>query len=563
MAPPALAVLLLAAVALFRFYLWPPVAQLLEHAPAEFTDAFAELVAREQAVVFPLAVVTGFTALLSFVQRGMDSPRARVQLIGFAALVLAAIVSTSVTSPIAKTIMHSTEGVADLVVRWNRWQWVLFACAAVACGAFGVAQRLPATSTRVGVLDDRHRRLIVLLGAATLFEGYDRFIISLALPYIGHDLGASEGSLGFALSIIRVGALMSLFLGRAADRFGRRRVLLTTVLAYTIATAATGLSHALAAFVVFQLLATVFLTAELALAQVVVAEEFPASYRGRGQGLLGAFGALGGGLAAMLFPVLARSAVGWRGLYFLGLVPLLFVAYLRRDMPETRRWRRLAEARLAMPRPVDVRALAELLGRDLRVRFLALNLAAASASIAASPAFAFASYHATHAFDWSPSEVSAMIIAGGALGVSGWFFFGRLADSFGRRGTGAVALVFGAVSAVAFYQTSWLVPAFAALVFTDAGASIALNALGTELFPTHLRATAKSWVTNSAIVGAMVGLAIVGLASARFGAAAVISTLAIVQLLSTPLLFLVRETRGEELEAIAGDEFAAVTGDER
>jgi putative MFS transporter len=563
MAPPALAALLLAAVAVFRFYLWPPVAQLLEHAPAEFTDAFAELVAREQAVVFRSPSSPG-------------SPRCCRSC--SAAWIRRAPAFSSSASPRSfspqsyrRALRARSRRRSCTPRRELRTSW----CAGTAgsgCSsrappsravAFGVAQRLPATSTRVGVLDDRHRRLIVLLGAATLFEGYDRFIISLALPYIGHDLGASEGSLGFALSIIRVGALMSLFLGRAADRFGRRRVLLTTVLAYTIATAATGLSHALAAFVVFQLLATVFLTAELALAQVVVAEEFPASYRGRGQGLLGAFGALGGGLAAMLFPVLARSAVGWRGLYFLGLVPLLFVAYLRRDMPETRRWRRLAEARLAMPRPVDVRALAELLGRDLRVRFLALNLAAASASIAASPAFAFASYHATHAFDWSPSEVSAMIIAGGALGVSGWFFFGRLADSFGRRGTGAVALVFGAVSAVAFYQTSWLVPAFAALVFTDAGASIALNALGTELFPTHLRATAKSWVTNSAIVGAMVGLAIVGLASARFGAAAVISTLAIVQLLSTPLLFLVRETRGEELEAIAGDELEAVIGDER
>jgi len=54
-----------------------------------------------------------------------------------------------------------------------------------------------------------------------------------------------------------------------------------------VATAATGLSRALATFVAFQLIATIFLTAELALAQVVVAEEFPARYRGR---YLGTFG---------------------------------------------------------------------------------------------------------------------------------------------------------------------------------------------------------------------------------------------------------------------------------
>jgi hypothetical protein len=81
--------------------------------------------------------------------------------------------------------------------------------------------------------------------------------------------------------------------------------------------------------------------------------------------------------------------------------------------------------------------------------------------------------------------------------------------------------------------------------------AIALSALGTELFPTRLRATAKSWVTNAGILGAMAGLAIVGLLSGRVGgAASVISMLAVVPMLATPLLFTVRETRGEELETI-------------
>ena len=105
---------------------------------------------------------------------------------------------------------------------------------------------------------------------------------------------------------------------------------------------------------------------------------------------------------------------------------------------------------------------------------------------------------------------------------------------------------------ITFYRTGWLMPAFAALVFTEAGVTIALSALGTELFPTRLRATAKSWVTNAGILGAMAGLAIVGLLSdSAGGAASVISMLAVVPILATPLLFTVRETRGEELETIS------------
>jgi predicted MFS family arabinose efflux permease len=225
----------------------------------------------------------------------------------------------------------------------------------------------------------------------------------------------------------------------------------------------------------------------------------------------------------------------------------LSVAYLRRGLPETKRWTELSAS-------LDYRrGLSELGGPELRARFVVLNTIAACAAVSASPAFAFASFHATRAFQWSPAEVSAMIIAGGAIGMSGWFVFGKAADVTGRRTSGAVAMALGGVAAAAFYQSAWLIPAFAALVFMEAGVAIALNALGTELFPTHLRATAKSWITNAGILGAMAGLAIVGLLSERIGGAAtVISLLAIVPIVATPLLFVVRETRGEELETTSG-----------
>jgi putative MFS transporter len=396
-------------------------------------------------------------------------------------------------------------------------------------------------------LDARHRRLLALLGVATLFEGYDRFIASLALPYIGRDLGASEAELGYALSAIRVGALWSIALGWAADRYGRRRVLLFTVLAYTLATAATGISRSLEAFVVWQLFATIFLTAELALAQVVVAEELPAAMRGRGQGFLGAFAAMGAGVAAMLFPLLQSTALGWRGLYFIGVLPLLVVAYLRRSLPETRRWSHISAA------PAMRQGLGELLRRPLRTRFLILNGLAVAVWTAASPAFGFASYHATNALGWSAGQVSALVVGAGALGMGGWFVLGHTADRFGRRSTGAASMLLGTVAVVAYYRTPWLVPAFAALVFAEAGVNIALNALGTELFPTHLRATAKSWITNAGILGALIGLAIVGALSERLGGADdVIALLAVLPLLAAPLLFTVRETHRAELEALSG-----------
>ncbi|MGH7857472.1 MAG: MFS transporter, partial [Candidatus Binatia bacterium] len=341
--------------------------------------------------------------------------------------------------------------------------------------------------------------------------------------------------------------LLSIVFGRLADRHGRRRMLLFTILAYTVTTAATGFSRGITEFVVFQLFATIFLVTELSLAQVVITEEFPASFRARGQGFLGAFAALGAGMAALLFPIFQETALGWRGLYFVGIFPLLLIAWLRRAMPETRRWHAAHSAG-----ETERFRLADLLAPAWRLRFLVLLAVATAATTAIGPAFAFASYRATKAFAWTPSQVSAMILLGGGVGICGWFVFGWLAERLGRGPVGVIGSVGGAVAVMIFYQTSWLFPAFALLVFMEAGAQIALNAFGTELFPTGMRSTAKAWITNAWIIGAMIGLAVVGLLSEPLGGVeGVVSALGLAPVITSPLLLLLPEPRGRELEELS------------
>ena len=78
-----------------------------------------------------------------------------------------------------------------------------------------------------------------------------------------------------------------------------------------------------------------------------------------------------------------------------------------------------------------------------------------------------------------------------------------------------------------------------------------MSALSTENFPTALRATARAWVTNAGVVGAMLGLGLVGALSDRLGGhAAVVALLGLVPLALAPLVFLVPETLGRELEAV-------------
>ena len=539
---------------LIAFVFWPGVAKSLLIEPEEFASAFARLSGAWRGILTGLGTLTVVLVLVTLVREGgVSARRGRLRLLALVAFVVMGLVSTLALDPVAEAITNAArEGAAalpGLIQSWNRWRVLNLGLSGIAMSALVLAHRAPLVATRSAVtLTAHHRRLLLLLGTATLFDGYDRFIVTLALPYIARDLGAAEGVLGWGLSAIRSGALLAIPLCLMADRVGRRGVLLATVLGYTLVTGLTGLSRGLGDFVVLQIVATVFLTAELALAQVVIAEEFPAEARGMGQGLLGAAAAVGAGLAAALFPAMVNTRLGWRGLYFVGIVPLLIVGYLRRSLPETARFAALdAEGRRSG-------GVLRVLVPAYRRRFLVLMLIAAGAVASFATAFSFASYRATTTFLWTPSQVSTMVLTGGGLGFWGWILFGRAADIVGRRPTAIVCLVGAAAAISLFYRTRYLFPAFAAIVFFESGITIAMSALSTENFPTALRATARAWVTNAGVLGAMLGLALVGMLSDRLGGhAGVVAVLGLVPLALAPLVLLVPETVGRELEAVVGE----------
>ena len=118
---------------------------------------------------------------------------------------------------------------------------------------------------------------------------------------------------------MRLGSLPALFIALAADRIGRRRALLGTVLAYTALTGATAFAPDPYTYIGLQFLSRVFGTAEMLLAVVVISEELGAEARGWGIGAFLAIQACGVGLAAILLPIagsfterLARRCI-WSG----------------------------------------------------------------------------------------------------------------------------------------------------------------------------------------------------------------------------------------------------------
>ena len=187
-------------------------------------------------------------------------------------------------------------------------------------------------------LERRHIVLLALLSTATFFEGYDFILLNLVLPYLQKDFHLTLLQTGYATSVIAVGTVAAFFVVRLGDALGRRTMLLTTVIGYTLATALTAAAPDIVTFCAVQFIARVFLVAEWGLSTVILAEELPASRRGFGISLVQGAAGLGGIVGSALFPLVSKVALGWRAMYLIGVLPLALVVVIRTQMQETRRF---------------------------------------------------------------------------------------------------------------------------------------------------------------------------------------------------------------------------------
>jgi len=411
-------------------------------------------------------------------------------------------------------------------------------------------------------LTERQWRMLGLVSAVGFFESYDLYLMSLNLKQIQAELGIGEGSLGLMLGFVRSGALLALLIVPFADRFGRRRVLLATIVGYTLMTTLTALAPSTEAFVVLQFLARVFAVAEALLATVVIVEEFAPENRGWGIGATAAIQACGAGFAALMFGFVDHLPFGWRALYAVGVVPLCLIAYWRRTLPETGQFVHLVETH-AQPPPMYANIWRS--ARQYPRAFATLSGTFLIVGIAGVATGTFVPKYLQEVHGWLPPQVALLTFIGGGLGIIGNPLSGWLSDRFGRRPTGTVFALGYALSILAFYSIGGLfVPVlWIAYLFFSMGSDVTLAAYRTELFPTSMRSSAGGATNIAAVVGGIVGLSLVSALYAVVGntwtAILIVASLTLV----TPVLiwFLFPETARRRLEDIAPD--ASETTDTR
>ena len=392
-------------------------------------------------------------------------------------------------------------------------------------------------------------------GLGWLLDAFDVMLLSMVLPYVMREFGIGEDR-GGLLGLLTLGAsaVGGAIFGFIADRMGRTRALMASILVYSLASGACGLSSTLVQLAVFRVILGLGMGGEWTSGAALIAEIWPAEHRGKALGLMQSTWAIGEMLAAgVTFLVLPRF--GWRAVFFVGVLPALAVFWIQRRVPEPEIWR---ERNAQHQQSAQARAgsLRLLWRKDIR-----------SNGALATAMNAFGMFGYWGLFYWMATYLSGPASHGGrgldiartttwllVMGVGKWlgfFFFGFGADYFGRKKTyvfyllvaAALAPIYGLVT-----SPHWLLILGPFVAFFGTGFFSGYSALTSELFPTEVRATAMGLSYNlgrgiSALAPFAVGaLALrVGLGHSFFilGASFFIAAL---------LALALPETKGKQLE---------------
>ncbi len=393
---------------------------------------------------------------------------------------------------------------------------------------------------------DPHEWSVLLpLCLVGFFTNYDTGLLALASPVIADGLGVSVATFGIGVAIIRLGALGGVVTLRLADRWGRRPMLLISVLAFTVLTGATALAAGLVVFVVLQVLARVFLSTEETLASVVLTEELRPERRGAGIGMLGIISTAGFGLVALLLLAVDSTPLGWRLFYVVALVPLAVVVYLRRNLAETRAYAVAAAAdRVRQPwwpqlDPVGARHLRRLL------------LVLATVGMLATTSFFFAAELAQDDYGWK-GLFTIVVFAAAPTTLLGYVVGGRMSDHFGRKPILTASVLGFSLGALLVFSGEQLlyVPGFFLLAASDAAVQAVRSAFAGELFPTEVRGTLGAVAGAVIVVAGSVGLLLTGVLASVVDPSVTVLLLALLAALSVLALRTLPETAGADVLSV-------------
>ncbi|WP_434669449.1 MFS transporter [Lacticaseibacillus rhamnosus] len=389
-----------------------------------------------------------------------------------------------------------------------------------------------------------HTRLIIGIGIAWLFDAMDVGMLSFVIAALHKEWQLSTVEMGWIGSVSSIGmAVGAILFGMMADRFGRKAILILTLLVFSIGSGISAFATGYGIFLVLRFIIGAGLGGELPVASTLVSESVPVEKRRRSVVLLESFWDAGWLLAAII-SYFVMPIWGWRVAIFATGLAGLYAFYFREGIHESRAFKKVARPGLiktltTLWRPPYVRSTLMLWIVWFMVVF---------------------SYYGM--FLWLPS---VMVLKGFSLinsfgyvlimtlaQLPGYFVAAWLIEKWGRKtvlslfllGTAGSALGFGMAASLPMLLTAGML-----LSFFNLGAWGALYAYSPEQYPTIVRSSGSGMAAGIGRIGGIVGPLLVGhLLGANWsvtGIFGIFTTSILIAIVA--IIFLGKETMGVKL----------------
>src|SRR5258708_33959219 len=200
-----------------------------------------------------------------------------------------------------------------------------------------------------GEADSGARRALAGGMFGWMLGAFDVMLFALVLPAVRADLGLTGSQAGFLGSVMLVAAAAGgVAFGWFADRFGRTRALMLSVVLYSVFTFACGFAHSLEQFALFRIFLGLGMGGVWSSGASLVSESWPAQHRGKALGFMQSGWAIGYA-AAGLGNGFVQPRYGWRPVFFIGILPALFTIWSQRRVNQRAIWRGSSRSAAAAP----------------------------------------------------------------------------------------------------------------------------------------------------------------------------------------------------------------------
>ncbi|WP_427183305.1 MFS transporter [Bordetella bronchialis] len=395
-------------------------------------------------------------------------------------------------------------------------------------------------------------RVLALSGLGWLFEVYEIFILSLTVPafIVYFDLTRAEAGLIGSLSALGqiVGGIA---FGWVADRYGRVKTLIVTILIYSVFSGATALAAGAAMVAVTRVLAGLGMGGSWTAGAALVAETWKPEHRGKGGALMQLGLPLGSLLAIGIVALVSHAAGGldgggWRWVYAIGLLPIVILYPVARRTPESPVW--LARVRTGEPRgriadllrPENAKGLVKAFGFIFFVQYVYW------AVFTWTPTFLVTVKHFNfvHSLGFTLAQQLGSLIC--------FLVFATLVDRIGRKATFSLYLLIGAIAVIGFVTIEQERLLLVASFFTGLGITGLFAGMGpfaAELVPrTAARGFAMGLAYNGGRIGGMIAPYLIGaLATSAAGFKTGMLTTVVAFVLAWMVVLISPETKGQHI----------------